>query len=147
MAHHNNLIQIFIELTPLLSLLNPFHATGLFLYPLKTSEKQRFSEVFRCFQGVSKWTSGMKWVNICLIGNTEYLIVLSEKWQFSPFQSTIYQTNFSLRQVLKKIKICFLLLWYFYVAIAIIKNKILAEILVFSKILENDTFVNRVNRV
>ena len=35
---------------------NPFHATGLFRYPLKTS-------VFWCFQGVSKETSGMKWVN------------------------------------------------------------------------------------
>ena len=26
---------------------NPFHATDLFLYPLKTSEKKRFSDVFR----------------------------------------------------------------------------------------------------
>ena len=37
--------------------LNPFHATGLFQYPLKTSEEP---EVFRRFQGVSKETSGMK---------------------------------------------------------------------------------------
>ena len=28
-------------------LFNPFHATGLFLYPLETSENQRFSGVFR----------------------------------------------------------------------------------------------------
>ena len=35
------------------------HATSLFLYPLKTLEKQRFSDVFR---GVQKETSGMKWV-------------------------------------------------------------------------------------
>ena len=27
--------------------LNTFHATGLFLYPLKTSENQRFSDVSR----------------------------------------------------------------------------------------------------
>ena len=27
--------------------INPFQATGLFLYPLKTSENQRFSDVFR----------------------------------------------------------------------------------------------------
>ena len=27
-------------------LLNPFHATGLFLYHLKTSENQRFSDIF-----------------------------------------------------------------------------------------------------
>ena len=39
---------------------NPFHATGLFWYPLKTSENLCFSDVFR---GVSKETSGMKWVN------------------------------------------------------------------------------------
>ena len=26
---------------------NPFHAIGLILYPLKTSENQRFSDVFR----------------------------------------------------------------------------------------------------
>ena len=25
---------------------NPFYATGLFLYPLKTSENQKFSDVF-----------------------------------------------------------------------------------------------------
>ena len=29
---------------------NPFHATGLFLYPLKTSENQRFSDVFRGYR-------------------------------------------------------------------------------------------------
>ena len=35
---------------------NPFHATGLFLYSLKTSERQ----VFSCFQGEEKKTSGIK---------------------------------------------------------------------------------------
>ena len=40
-------------------LFNPFHATGIFQYPLKTSENQRFFDVFR---GVSKETSDMKWV-------------------------------------------------------------------------------------
>ena len=40
--------------------LNPFHGTGLFLYPLKISENQRFSNVF---QGVQKETSGIKWLN------------------------------------------------------------------------------------
>ena len=29
---------------------NPFHATGLFLYPLKTSESHRFSDVFRGYR-------------------------------------------------------------------------------------------------
>ena len=31
-------------------LFNSFHATGLFLYPLKTSENQRFSDVFRGYR-------------------------------------------------------------------------------------------------
>ena len=40
---------------------NPFHTNGLFQYPLKISENQRFSDVFR---GVQKETSGIKWVNV-----------------------------------------------------------------------------------
>ena len=39
--------------------MKPFHATGHFLYPLKT-ENQSFSEDFRWYK---KETSGMKWVN------------------------------------------------------------------------------------
>ena len=39
---------------------NPFHSTGLFLYPMKTSEKQTFSNAFR---GVQKETSDVKWGN------------------------------------------------------------------------------------
>ena len=39
---------------------NPFHVTGLFRYPLKTSKNEKFS----CFQGVPEETSGMKWVNM-----------------------------------------------------------------------------------
>ena len=42
-------------------IINPFHTTGPFLYPLKTSENH---EVFWCFQGIKKETSGMKWVTI-----------------------------------------------------------------------------------
>ena len=41
-------------------LIDPFHAIGLFLHPLKTSENQRFSDVFRGY----KKNSGMKWVNV-----------------------------------------------------------------------------------
>ena len=33
-----------------MQLLNPFHAIGLSLYPLKTSEKLRFSDVFRRYR-------------------------------------------------------------------------------------------------
>ena len=32
------------------ALINPFHSTGLFLHPLKTSENQRFSDVFRGYR-------------------------------------------------------------------------------------------------
>ena len=38
-------------------LVNLFHATGLFTYPLKASEKE---EVFWCFQGISKESNVMK---------------------------------------------------------------------------------------
>lgn len=40
--------------------LNRFHATDLFLYPLKKIWKP---EVFLCFQEVQKETGGMKWGN------------------------------------------------------------------------------------
>ena len=43
----------------LLEAINTFHATDLFWYPLKTSEIQRLSDVFRG----TKEISGMKWVN------------------------------------------------------------------------------------
>ena len=42
-----HLVMVFI-IVPLT--LNLFHATGLFLYPLKTSENQRFSDVFRAYR-------------------------------------------------------------------------------------------------
>ena len=43
---------------------NPIHATGLVLYPFKTSEKQSFPVVFSLKTPVWKETSDMKWVNI-----------------------------------------------------------------------------------
>ena len=33
--------------------INPFHLTNLFLYPLKTSENQKISHVFRRFRMMS----------------------------------------------------------------------------------------------
>ena len=44
--------------------LNPFHATDLFWYPLKTLENLWFSDVFR---GLSKEISDMEWVNRCYL--------------------------------------------------------------------------------
>ena len=42
--------------------INRFHATGLFLYPLKTSENQRFSDVFRCYRKRPvAWNGLMGW--------------------------------------------------------------------------------------
>ena len=49
-----------VSLTKLLLSINPFHVIGFFLYPLKPSENQGFSDDFK---GVQKETSGMKWVN------------------------------------------------------------------------------------
>ena len=48
-----------METLTLTSLLNIFHATGPFLYPLKTLENIWFSYAFKG----SKKTSGMKWVD------------------------------------------------------------------------------------
>ena len=41
-------------------LFNPFHANDLFWYPLKTSENQRFSDVFREYQKRSVSWNGLK---------------------------------------------------------------------------------------
>ena len=40
-------------------IINPFHATDLLLYPLKTSENQRFSDVFRGYQKRSVVRNGL----------------------------------------------------------------------------------------
>ena len=54
-VHKYALIQIFIfHLSAL-----PRHATGLFLYPLKTSENQRFSYVFRGYRNRSVEWNGL----------------------------------------------------------------------------------------
>ena len=47
-------------------LLNPFHATDLFWYPLKTSETQRFSDVFRGYQKSSVTWNGVNCISIVL---------------------------------------------------------------------------------
>ena len=41
-------------------LINPFHATGLFLFPLKTSGNQRFSDVFRGYKKRSVALNGLR---------------------------------------------------------------------------------------
>ena len=43
------------------NLISPFHATGLFLYPLKTSENQKFSDVSRGFKKRSMAWNGLMW--------------------------------------------------------------------------------------
>ena len=76
-----------LEMPVEISIFNPFHATDLFQYPLKTSENQRFSDVF---QGVLKETSGMKWVkknSRCqLVSKT--LAVSTDFEHTSPFRSS-----------------------------------------------------------
>ena len=40
-------LKIFVPDSHEVFYFNPFHVIGLFLYPLKTSENQKFSDVFR----------------------------------------------------------------------------------------------------
>ena len=47
----------FITLTEINLEVNPFHVVAIFLYPLKTSENHRFSDIFMEY---NKETSGMK---------------------------------------------------------------------------------------
>ena len=39
--------------------INPFHATGLFLYPLKTSGNRWFSDVFRGYRKRPEYKTGL----------------------------------------------------------------------------------------
>ena len=57
-------------------MINPFHATDLFWYPLKTSENQRFSDVFRGYQKRS-----VAWNGFEKIGFTENGVVNSKDIQ------------------------------------------------------------------
>ena len=59
------------------SLINQFHATGLFGYP---PENIRKPKVFWCFHGVPKETSGMKWVKVYLEELT--FITYNDLWSF-----------------------------------------------------------------
>ena len=55
--------------------INPFHATDLFWYPLKTSENQRFSDIFKGYQKRSVVLNRLRSCNISLeITVTWYLI-------------------------------------------------------------------------
>ena len=49
--YKGNQLTVFYMMTALfINSFNPFHATNLFLYPLKTSENLRFSDVFRGYR-------------------------------------------------------------------------------------------------
>ena len=54
--------QLIDQLMKLIRPLNPFYATGLFLYPLKTLENRRFSYVFRGYRKIPvAWNRLIKW--------------------------------------------------------------------------------------
>ena len=65
--------------------INPFHATKLFWYPLKTSENQRFSDVFRGYQKRSvAWNGLSNLYKICQahenkLWNERYLVSILVK--------------------------------------------------------------------
>ena len=44
------MLMVLVERPKILVGINPFHATGLFLCPLKTSENLWFSDVFRVYR-------------------------------------------------------------------------------------------------
>ena len=50
MVCFKSITYVYIKMTFYIEKINPFHATGLFLYPLKKSENQRFSVVFRGYR-------------------------------------------------------------------------------------------------
>ena len=45
MLMQSNSVSNILKLKTFLALINTFHTTGLFQYPLKASENQRFSDV------------------------------------------------------------------------------------------------------
>ena len=53
-------VKIIFGLNGVIINVNSFHATGLFWYP----PENRKPKVFWCFQGASKESSAMKWVNV-----------------------------------------------------------------------------------
>ena len=57
-------------------LFNPIHSTGLFLYPLKTSEKLWFFDVFR---GYRKWTAAPNGL-IYVWQGLHYVSVMENIW-------------------------------------------------------------------
>ena len=67
----NNLYELALKLvyqenkSTLKELLNPFHATDFFLYPLKTSENHGFSDVFRGYRKRPVTWNGLRRVEAC----------------------------------------------------------------------------------
>ena len=72
--------EVIVEsAAPLINtLLNPFYATGLFLYPLKTSENQRFSDVFMGYRKRPVGRNGLKGFSFFYIdfNNFTYLLMI-----------------------------------------------------------------------
>ena len=69
-----------------LTVINPFHSTGLFLYPLKILKKQRFCDVFRGYRKRPVAGNGLMLnlerlpINICgIMGKIRYTWVYSKK--------------------------------------------------------------------
>ena len=62
--------------------INPFHATGLFWYPLKTSENLWFSDVFRGYRKRPVARNGLKtWSFRALFLNISKDMLCKSKWE------------------------------------------------------------------
>ena len=72
----NQILLVPASITMTWSAIKPFHATGLFRYPLKTSEYQRFFVVFRRYRKRALTWNGLKKNCTVLL----YFFELSQVW-------------------------------------------------------------------
>ena len=63
-------IESFTQVLGIFFSINSFYTTGLYLYPLKTSENLWFSDVFRRYR---KRPVGFKWVNLLVCNPNSHM--------------------------------------------------------------------------
>ena len=88
-------MKIINVLNPLIISVNPYSPNFTFLYPLKTSENRRFSDVFRGYSNVALGEYGLsakptKWLN-----TVEYVAGLALKGKVLMIDVVEYQVSIS----------------------------------------------------
>ena len=95
-----DIFSIFLEQLLFRSLIDPFHATGLFIYPLKTSENQRFSDVFRGYRKRPVAWNELQLLSVVAFSRSNFRsqVTLRSKywmnWLILPPSPSIYQITF-----------------------------------------------------